>query len=187
MKTKLDEALFISNPRIISAVYFAVLAIVANIIIDALLYAIGIEQLLPVSKAIILAAVVAACFGALFGERIVHSDNPYKKHAFYWAFLMVILALPIYNLGLLYLLREKHMELFAHASFWHLIYLYLFVLVYSFILAGVWLAVIAGLAAIYLRGHVVYYILQSHYKKPERPTEVLIDSDKKSISVDDTH
>ena len=186
MTIKQDEALTISNPRLIAAVYFGMLAIVANIVIDTLLYAIGIEQLLPISKAILLATVVAASFGALFGERIVHSKVPYKKHVFYWAFLMVILALPIYNFGLLFLLKENHADLFAHADWIRLIYLYLFVLVYSFILAGIWLAIIAGLAAIYLRGHVVYYILKSHYKKPEYYPEVTIDRDKKDINIDDT-
>ena len=44
-------------------------------------------------------------------------------------------------------------------------YLYLFVLAYSFILAGIWLAIAAGLAAMYLRGYLEYYILQSLYQR----------------------
>jgi len=186
MDTKRDEALFISNPRMLVAVYFSLLAVVWTIIVDTLLYAIGIEKLLPISKAILLAVVVAACFGALFGERIVHSKKPYNKNVFYWAFLMVIMALPVYNLGLLYLLKDGHAALFAHATWAHLAYLYLFVLLYSFILAGWWLGIVAGIAAIYLRKHVVYYILQSQYKRPERNHEEQIDSKKQGINTDDT-
>ena len=187
MKKQKDEALSISNPRLLTAVYFSLLAIVVTIIIDTLLYSIGIEQLLPISKAIFLSVIVAACFGALFGKRIIYSEKPFHQRVFFWAFLMVIVALPIYNLGFIFLLKENHAALFAHATFSHLLYLYLFVLLYSFILAGVWLAIIAGLAAVYLRGHVVYYILQSQYKRRKGPDEVEIDSKKEVINVDDTN
>ena len=164
MKTQ-DEALTISNPRLLAAVYFSLLAVIATIAIDTVFYALGVEQLLPISKEIFLAVVVAAFFGALFGERIVHSEKPYYRHVFFWAFFMVIAALPVYNIGFIFLMRETHAPLFAHASLTHIMYLYLFVLVYSFILAGVWLAIAAGLAAMYLRGYLEYYILQSLYQR----------------------
>ncbi len=187
MKKQTDEALSISNPRLLVAVYFSLLAIVATIIIDTLLYAIGFEQILPISKAIFLAVIVAACFGALFGKRILYSEKPYRRHVFFWAFLMVIAALPIYNFGFIFLLKENHASLFTHATIGHLVYLYLFVLLYSFILAGVWLAIVAGLAAVYLRGHIVYYILQSQNQRPQHLDERKIDSEKKGISTDDTY
>ena len=178
MKTQ-DEALEISNPRLLSAIYFSLLAIIATIVLDTTLYALGIEQLLPFAKAILLAVVIAACFGALFGERIVHSAKPYYQHVFFWAFFMVIAALPVYNLGFLYLLKENHANLFAHATLKNLMHLYLLVLAYSFILTGVWLAIVAGLAAIYLRGHLVYYILQSINKRREKTKTLVTPSDNK--------
>jgi len=189
MRKQRDEALSISNPRLLTAVYFSLLAIIATIIIDTLLYSIGIEQLLPISKAIFLAVMVAACFGALFGKRILYSEKPYFKHTFFWAFLMVIVALPFYNVGFVFLLKENHASLFNHATLSHLIYLYLFVLLYSFILAGVWLAIVAGLAAIYLRARVVYYILQSQEQNPKRkhPNEIKIDHKEKITRPDDTN
>lgn len=187
MTTQQDEALKISNPRLLTAVYFSLLAIVMTILLDVIFYALGVEQILPIYKAIFLAVIIAACFGALFGRRIILSEKPYTKHAFLWAFVMVITALPVYNLGLLYLLKENHASLFANATIEHLVYLYLFVLLYSFILAGIWLAIIAGLAAIYLRKHVVYYILQSKQRRePEHSSEVTIDSEKTVINDDDT-
>lgn len=166
-----DKALDVSNPRLIAAVYFSLLAIIATIAIDTALYALGVSQLLPISKEIFLAVIVAACFGALFGERIVHSEKPFHQHVFLWAFLMVICAVPIYALGFLYLIREHHGEIFTHSTLSNLMYLYLFVLVYSFILVGIWLAIVAGFAAIYLREYIVYYILDSLSLRRKKPVE----------------
>ena len=185
MKKK-DQALEISNPRLLTAVYYGLLAIIATIALDTFLFALGIEKILPIFKAILLAVVVAACGGALFGERIVHCKKPYRYRVFLSGFFMVILALPLYDIGLVYLLKEYHPMPFAHASLNDLLELYLFVLIYSFIMAGLWLAILSGIAAIYLRGHVVYYILQSTYQRPERLHEVTIDSSKNSIDTDDT-
>jgi hypothetical protein len=171
MKTQ-DEALTISNPRLLSAVYFSLLAVIATIFIDTVLYLLGVEQLLPIAQEIFLAVVVAAVFGALFGERIVHSEAPYAKHVFFWAFLMVITAIPIYTAGFFYLMKENHSTLFMNASFTQLIYIYLFVLLYSFILAGLWLAIVAGFAALYLRAYLVYYIVQSLHQRKKGPRDL---------------
>ncbi|AHE67812.1 hypothetical protein [Legionella oakridgensis] len=171
---KQDEALTISNPRMLSAIYFSLLAIIATIAIDTIFYAMGVEQLLPIFKAIVLAVIIAACFGALFGKRIVYSKAPYKKHAFWWAFLMVMAALPIYTLGFLFFLHQHHADLFTGASFQDVLYMYFIVLIYSFILVGFWLALIAGLAAVYLRSYLVYYLLQSLNVRRKSPRESVI-------------
>jgi len=168
---KIDEALTLSNPRLLTGIYFSLLAVIATLSIDALLYWAGVIQFVSISQEIFLAVIVAACFGALFGERIVHCKKPYRKHVFLWAFLMVIVALPIYNLGFLYFMKENHAEFFKHTTIEQLISLYLFVSVYSFILAGVWLAILAGVAALFLRGYLVYYIKQSLYKQRGQNSE----------------
>ncbi len=162
---KQDEALAISNPRLLAAVYFSLLAVIITLSLDTLLYLLGVKQLLPISEAIILAVLVSALFGALFGEKIIHSENPYYKHAFLWAFLMVLVAFPFYNLGFVYLMTTHQSASFTHATFQSLVYFYLFVLTYSFVLIGVWLAIIAGFAALYLRGYIVYFILHSQYQR----------------------
>lgn len=180
MKTK-DKALEISNPRLLAAVYFSLLAIIATIAIDTALYALGIGQLLPISNELFLAVIIAACFGALFGKRIVLSEKPFHQHVFFWAFLMVITALPFYTLGFLYLMREHHSEVLAHSSLSNVMYLYLFVLVYSFILVGVWLAIVAGFAAIYLREYLVYYILESLYQPRKKPVENMATTTKEKM------
>lgn len=163
-----DEVYMISNPHLLAGVYFALLAIIFTLGMDELLYLLGIDQIIPVGKAILLAAIVAACFGALYAERIIYSEPPYNLHVFMWAFLMVITALPIYTIGFVYLLQENHPELFVNPSLFSILYLYVVTLLYNFLLAGVWLALIAGLAAIYLRKHVVYYIVQSLNQRRSR-------------------
>lgn len=165
MKTK-DEALGIPNARLLSAIYFSLLAIILTIAIDTSIYLLGIEQLLPVAQEILLSVMISALFGALFGERIVHSTKPFYMHVFFWAVLMVILALPIYNIGFLFLFKEHHHLVFTHTTLTQLGYLYLLIMVYSFLLIGVWLAIVAGFAAVFLRGYLVYYIMHSLNRAP---------------------
>jgi hypothetical protein len=181
---KRDEALSISNPRLLSAAYFGLLAIIVTVLIDSIMYALGFEQIIPHFKAILLAVIIAALFGALFGERIVHSKQPYRKSAFFWAFFMVILALPFYALGFLWLTQQSHSDLFGHPTATHWIYIYLLILVYSFIIAGIWVAVLAGLAAIFLRGFLVYYLVHSLYKKRQPPQDHLVDEHSQSFNLD---
>lgn len=172
---KKDEALSISNARLLSAAYFCLLAIVVNIMLDALLYGMGINQLLPTFQAVLLAAIFAACFGALFGEKIIHCPKPYSRKVFLWGFLMVIAALPFYDIFFLYLLNHSHPKILDGLSLGNIILTYFIIILYSFFLAGFWMAIAAGLAAMYLRGHVVYDILHSKNDKLKEPhkTEVV--------------
>ncbi|WED42160.1 hypothetical protein [Legionella cardiaca] len=151
-----DKALTISNPRLLAAIYFALLAVIVTCIIDVILHLLGAGPFLPLFKAIFLAVVIASCFGAIFGKLIIHSKKPYRRKAFLYGFLMVIVALPFYNVGLLLLKDNNFQQIFAN---------FLFTLFYSFILAGLWLAIAAGFAAMYLRGHLVYDILHSKYAR----------------------
>jgi hypothetical protein len=170
MVTHADEAPTLSNPRLLAAVYFSALAIIFTLTIDTLIYLLGIDQLIPLFKAIILAVLVAGGFGMLFGKRIIYSVQPYKKHVFWTAFLMTTLAIPVYNIGFVYLLHETHGTLFVHSTFMYWLTVYFIVLIYSFIVAGIWIAILTGLAAIFLRGHLVYYLL--HSLNTERDTPV---------------
>ncbi|CEK09975.1 hypothetical protein [Legionella hackeliae] len=162
-----DTALSISNPRLLAAVYFALLAVIATCIIDSFLYFMGVEQFLPLFKAVLLAVVVAGCFGALFGKRIIHSKKPYRRKAFLFGFLMVLAALPFYVLGFLFL-SEEYARWALTDTLSQQLLSYLFTLFYSFIIAGLWLAIAAGFAAMYLRGHLVYDILHSKYLRRQR-------------------
>jgi hypothetical protein len=166
---KRDEALEISNPRLLSAAYFCLLAVIITIVMDTLLYAMGVKQLIPTFQAVLLAAIFAACFGAIFGEKIIHSPKPYSRKAFLWGFLMVLAALPFYDVIFLYLLNQFHPKLLEGLSAGNVLLAYLSIVLYSFIFAGFWLAITAGFAAMYLRGHIVYDILHSKNDKLKEP------------------
>lgn len=168
---KTDEAMQVSNVRLLAAVYFGLLAVIGTIIIDVILYLLGVAEILPIFKSIILSAILASLFGALFANKIIHCKKPYKLKAFGWAFLMVLLALPIYNLILILFIYQQHMEVFAAATVMQYVYLYFIYLFFTFILAGLWLAILAGFAAIYLRSHLVYDILHSQNMHRELPVE----------------
>ncbi|MBL7480433.1 hypothetical protein [Legionella bononiensis] len=171
---KQDPALSMSNPRILAAIYFGLLSVVGTIIINAFLDSIGVDQIIPVFQAVILGIVVAACSGAVFGESIVHCKKPYKSKTFWLGFSMVIASLPLFDLGLLLFMSEENAKLFSIAKFHDLVYFYLVILAYSYILFGIVLAIIAGFAAMYLRGQLVYDILhtQERRKRVTKPTLV---------------
>ncbi|MCC5791676.1 MAG: hypothetical protein JJT82_03595 [Legionellaceae bacterium] len=165
--TRKDEALNMPNARLLSAVYFGLLAVVATIIIDTLLYLMGVGELIPTFKAVVLATLIAVIAGAIFGKKIIYSKRPYQKTAFKWGFLMVLVALPFYDFGFMWVIQHHHPESFSTASLANWLLLYVILLVYSFVLAGFWLAIAAGFAAIYLRGRLVYDIMHSEENEVE--------------------
>lgn len=164
-----NAAIQVSNARLIACIYFGLLAIVATIIIDTFLYLLGVGELIPTFWAVSLATVIAAVFGALFGKKIIGTQEKYLSHSFWWGFVMVIAALPVYDLGFFFLVQHHHPESFTGASFFHLLALYGVLMIYSFVLVGLWLAVAAGLAAMYLRSKLIYYLLETDEKEINDP------------------
>ena len=154
-----DPALTISNPRLLAAIYFGLLSVVGTILIDAFLTLLGIEEMIPVFEAILIGVVVASCSGALFGEQIVHCKKPYTKRVFFLGFIMVIASLPIFDLGLVMCMILEKSTTVPITGLMSMLNFYLVVLAYSYILFGILLAIASGLAALYLRGYMVYDIL----------------------------
>jgi hypothetical protein len=174
---KQDPALTCSNPRLIAAIYFGLLSVVGTILINAFLLTLGIKEIIPLFEAIILGMVVASCTGAVCGELIIHCPKPYKVKTFLIGFFMVIASLPIFDLGLVLFMEEENVSLLSLAQMHNMIYFYLVVLAYSYILFGIALAIGAGLAAMYLRGQLVYDLLATYQadndikKLPDSPVE----------------
>lgn len=162
---KQDPALSISNPRLLAAIYFGLLSVVGTIIVDAFLTSLGIEQIIPVFEAVVLGVIIASCMGAIFGESIVHCTKPYKAKTFWLGFIMVIASLPVFALGLILLMKEEHAAFYQIATLKEMIFFYLVVLAYSYALFGILLAVASGLAAMYLRGYLVYDILHKQQRR----------------------
>lgn len=160
-----ENAEKLPNPRLITAIYFSLLAILVTIFIDCVLYVLGIDILLPLYQSILLAVVIAGLFGALFGRLIVCSIENHYQPPFWWAFLMVLIAVPFYNLGFLWLLHLHNPSIFIDAPVKHVFLFYLFTLIYSYVLAGFWMAILAGVAGIYLRAYLVNYLKRNLYVK----------------------
>ena len=167
-----DIALTISNPRLIAAIYFGLLSVVGTILVNAFLSLLGIEELIPVFEAIILGVVVAGCTGAIFGEHIIHCKKPYKGKAFWLGFIMVIASLPVFDLGLVFFIVKENSCTLPMYQLHSTVYFYFGVLAYSYVLFGVLLAIASGLAAMYLRGKLVYDILHT-YKETSVETKTI--------------
>ncbi|PWY55158.1 hypothetical protein DGG96_13335 [Legionella qingyii] len=165
---KQDPALEFSNPRLLASVYYGLLSVVGTILINAFLTTIGFEELVPLFKAIILGMIVASITGALFGERIVHCPEPYKLKTFLLGFIMVLLSLPFFDLGLLLFMDTSENQVLRVTNFNDFVSAYFIVLGYSYILFGLWLAIASGLASIYLRGHFVHHILYTDKRRSHR-------------------
>ncbi len=162
---KQDPALEFSNPRLLASVYYGLLSVVGTILINAFLTTIGYVELVPLFKAIILGMIVASITGAIFGERIVHCPEPYKLKTFLLGFIMVLLSLPFFDLGLLLFMDTTENQALKVNNFSDFLYAYCVVLLYSYILFGFLLAIASGLASIYLRGQFVHHILYTDKRK----------------------
>lgn len=165
---KQDPALTLSNPRLLAAIYFGLLSVVGTILINAFLTSIGVEEIIPVFESVLLGMIVASITGAIFGESIVHCKKPYKAKTFWLGFTMVIASLPVFTLALIFLMREENAQLYSVATFRDMVHFYLIVLAYSYILFGILLAIASGLAAMYLRGQLVYDILHTNEERRRR-------------------
>lgn len=168
-----DPALSLSNPRMLAAIYFGLLSVVGTILINAFLTSIGIEEIIPVYQSVILGMVVASCTGAIFGEAIVHCKKPYKAKTFWLGFSMVIASLPVFDLGIVFLMSEAHAKVFEVTTLTSMIIFYLVVLAYSYVLFGILLAIASGLAAMYLRGQLVYDILHTKTRRQHKQKHAL--------------
>lgn len=170
---KHDQALDFAWPRLLGGIYFGLLSVVGTILINALLVSIGIQEIIPLFQAILLGMVVASATGALFGDRIIHCPKPYKLTTFWIGFMMVMLSLPVFDLGILLFLKEDATVIFPLRSIHEAIVSYFTVVAYSYLLFGVFLAVGAGIAAMYLRGQMVYDILYTdEYRKRSEEHEL---------------
>ncbi|WP_454784338.1 hypothetical protein [Legionella sp. WA2024007413] len=165
---KQDPALEFSNPRLLASVYYGLLSVVGTILINAFLTTIGYVELVPLFKAVILGMIVASITGAIFGERIIHCPEPYKLKTFMLGFIMVLLSLPFFDLGILLFMDTTENQALRVNSFSDFLYAYCVILAYSYILFGFLLAIASGLASIYLRGRFVQHVLYTDKRESHR-------------------
>ena len=156
-----DRALKITNARILCGIYYGLLAVVFTLTLDATLYYLGFNQFIPLFAGTLVAMFIAFVFGIIYGEKIIHAKPPCSYKVFMLGFIKTLTALPFYDLGFLWFYLQSNPELIASLTFGSFFTLYFKIIFYSVMLIGIWLAVLSGLAAIYLRRVLVYYIYDS--------------------------
>ena len=135
-KVRSDRALKLRNARILTGVYFGLLAVVFTLSLDATLFFLGFKQLIPLFEGTLLAMLIASVIGFIFGEKIIHAKHPYGKTVFYWGFLTTLCAIPFYSLGFLMFYLDTNSAFALTLNFHSLIDLYAKILVESFLLIG---------------------------------------------------
>jgi hypothetical protein len=134
-----------------TGVYYAFLSIMITLVIQSTLYAFGISGVIPFFQGLLLALVIAFCFGVLFGKLIVKTTSPFRVKCFLWGVILILTSLPFYALGLTFLFYNYHPSVFGNvSSFGQYGLIYVVTLAYCAIV-GVFLAILSGMAAIYLR------------------------------------
>lgn len=178
--TKRDPALIFAYPRLLSTIYYGLLSVVGTILINAFLTTIGIENIVPLFQAIILGMVVASITGALCGKKIIYCPWPYKRKTFLIGFMMVLLSLPFFGLGLELFMIQSENPIIKITNFSEFVSAYVIILGYSYILFGFLLAIASGIFSVYLRDKFVYYVLHTDRKKSHRlPQYVVLEKKQK--------
>jgi hypothetical protein len=171
---KRDPALSFEYSGLIGAIYFGLLSVVGTVLTNAFLSLLGIEQMVPLFVAVLLGMAVSSIMGALFGKYIIQCKYPYYAKTFLIGFAMVMISLPIFDLGIVLFMKESYKSLFASSQFHDLVPFYFIVLGYSYVLFGFALGIGSGLAAMFLRGRLVYDALHTYpheYYTPAEPDE----------------
>lgn len=161
MKAK-DPAVTFSNPRLLSAIYFGILSVVATLLINAFLNILGLAQDAPLFQSVLWGMIIASITGAIFGKYIVQCPEPYRLKTFLTGFFMVLLSLPFFVLGVAMLMRSSDTSLWQLTTWHNFYFVFIIMLGYSYLLFGFLLAIAAGLAAMYLRGSFVGHVLHTN-------------------------
>ncbi len=158
---KPDIALTISSPRLLCAVYFGLLSVLFAVVFHNTMEWFGLKPLMPLAHAVFLGGLITSCVAALYGKILLLAPKPFKANVFWQAFGMSMLALPVYCVGVLISLYINESPLMLNANPTHAIKLFLIIWMYYIMLFGFFLSFITGFAAIYLRAHLVYHLMNS--------------------------
>ncbi len=166
---KTDDALIISNPRLLCAIYFGIISFAYMIIALNILIAQGLVLRIPFAHALVLCGCINALFGALFGEKILLHPRPCALATCFWAYLMILLATPFCTIGVLFSLEINQAPSILGLNAQGLVNFYLSLLVHHYVLGGFGLGFLAGFAALYLRGSLVYNLINSTNSRRQLP------------------
>ena len=162
MNNNFDLSTTVSNPRLIAACYFCLLSLIVIFFLDSLFaLKLYLVAALPTSYALLWGGATAAIFGALFGKSIIYAKQPYFLKTFLLGFFLIFAAMPLYDLGVMIIVHFIDPTFLNQPTLAHAFATYCVVLYYSYIYFGIWFAVLSGVAAMYLRGFLVYYCISS--------------------------
>lgn len=182
-----DFALSFANTRLLATLYYGLLSVVGTILINGFLTILGVKEIVPLFQSILLGMVVASAMGSLFGEAIIHCPKPYKLKTFLLGFLMVIVSLPFFDLGLLLFMNQTENQLLTLTNTHNIIAAYFMILIYSYLLFGFLLAIASGIASVYLRHKLVYHILHTDRRRSHRLPRFVAVKSKPHAALHKTH
>lgn len=146
----MTEPLKVGSPRTIAACYYAFMSLITMLGLHLLLFWIGMQDMLPVLASTLLAPPIGFIAGGVFGKRILLAST--NARCFLWGMLLIVFALPLYDLLLLSFLKQTfpQLEKLSHTTTEHFM-VYGIILVYSIVLIGSWLSILSGFAALHLK------------------------------------
>ena len=158
------------NLRLTAALYFAIFAVLFNLLAKYSLFIFKAGALLPVFSSTLLALLLGAVFGSFFGKHIATATKPGRIFA--WGALLGITIIPCYSLGLQFIYYFHNHWMYEKIHQWQDYFvLYGVVVLFFTLIAGIWLIPLTGLAALhfnrrFLPSYNTY--LQKQLKKSEQ-------------------
>ena len=136
------------NLRLVAALYFSSFTVIFNLIVKYFLFVFKAGELLPVYSSTLLALLLGAVFGSLFGPRIALPQKSLKVFAN--GALLAICSIPFFCLGLQLIYYFHNHWMYEKLHHWQdYVVLYGVVLLFFTLVAGIWQILLTGFAALH--------------------------------------
>lgn len=136
------------NPRPYAAFYFAVFAAIFNLTAKWLLFVFKASILLPLYSSTMLAVLLGAVFGHLFGKKLVGHKT--TLNLFFIGTLIALAMIPFYSLGLQLIYYFHNHAMYLQLHHWQdYLVLYGVMVLFFTLVAGIWLILLTGIAAVH--------------------------------------
>lgn len=162
----------LSSSRWLAIYYYTFFGILAVLITKAGMFALRFHEFLPLLPSLLTALVLSVLIGALLGPSIIETPPPYKLRCFLIGFFSVIVAIPLFDLGILFSFHYYHPSLFETTSDLNRhIAVYVFLLIFSYIPTGILYALVNAYLTIYLRHRFAPQIAENQRLRAKANTE----------------
>lgn len=138
----------IPNIPLTAALYFSSFTVMFNLMLKYFLFVFKSGEMLPVFSSTLLALLLGAVFGGLFGHRLAAAGTTLRVFA--KGTLLAICMIPFYSLGLQLIYYFHHHWSYETLHHWQdYLVLYGVVLLFFTLVAGIWLIPLTGCAALH--------------------------------------